>query len=133
MTPLEPGNTGIHVEGEYRCSACGHGERLQACAEAIVAGMLEPNGDVTQDDVSQTVLCESSIECLDHPGSAPLERWFGGAWTRWRACEWKAPDDRAIKCENGTQMYLGRRIGTCPECKGAGGVNVPLEVVDASP
>lgn len=115
-------------QGEYRCSDCGHGQRLQACAEAIVSGTLQPDGEVTQDDVSQTILCESSIECIDHPApGAVLERWFDGRWTRWRHCDYST--ERGYRCLEGSLWYYDHRIDQCPACGGAGGFNDPVEEV----
>lgn len=86
--------------------------------------MLQPNGDVSQDDVNQTILCESSIECIDHMGSVPLERWYDGQWNRWRRCTWS---EGRMRCENGHKFYYDRRVDRCPACEGAGGFYVPAE------
>jgi len=123
----ETRRSGVVPEGAYRCSECGHGDHLYACAEAIISGRLLPDGEVTQDDVTQTDLCVSSIDCEEHPApSSRLERWIGGRWTYWRRCDWR---EGAGRCEDGAAMYYERQVGSCPACGGRGGFDVPIEVV----
>lgn len=117
-------------EGAYRCSECGHGERLYACAQAVVAGRLLPDGSVTEDDVTQTELCEDSIDCQDHPlPEARLERWIGGQWTYWETCTWVDDGVRRLgrsRCDHGREVYYGKAVGACPACDGRGGFNTPV-------
>lgn len=111
-------------EGAYRCSVCGHGNRLYACALAVVAGALLPDGSVTESDVTQTALCEDSIDCQDHPlPGHRLERWIGGQWTYWEPCPWVG--ERGLHCAGGFVEYRGRpTFDLCPACKGQGGSDV---------
>lgn len=125
--------TAAPVEGEWRCSACGHGENLYACAYGVISGALLPNGDVSQDEVDQTELAEDSIDCHEHPSpGGGLERFLGGCWHRWQNCEWRS-DDGYYYCQWGRKTYrLGdQKRGPCPACEGAGGEWVPIEPAEA--
>ena len=125
---------GLTPEGAYRCSECGHGDRLYACAEAIVSGRLLADGSVTEDDTTQVVLCESSIDCEEHPlPGHVLERWFGGTWTRWVPCMHTEPNARIpseveYRCVDGALTRYSQRLGPCPACNGKGGRWVPSQV-----
>jgi len=114
--------SGERLEGEWRCSACGHGEHLCGCAIAVVYGRLEANGELTEDHVTQDGLFEDSVECIVHQSTAPLERWIAGAWCRFQRCE---------KCDGRGETQRPREFGGysrhfCRPCNGRGGHWVPV-------
>lgn len=120
-------------EGAYRCSECGHGDKLYACAGAIVSGRLLPDQSIEEDAVEQHTLHESSIDCEAHPlPGHVLERWFDGSWTRWEPCTRTALDRLSAMsqygCKEGRKMIHGTDCGACPACKGEGGRWTPVAV-----
>jgi hypothetical protein len=68
-------------DGAYRCSTCGHGRTLYACAHAMVSGRLAEDGNrlVSEDWVEQTAIIHSSIQCEQH-ADAVMQRKQGGRW-----------------------------------------------------
>lgn len=86
------------IEGGYRCTECGHGEKLWAYAGANVCGPLSPDGESLDEHeaVEEWGIYEDSICCSEH-GYA-LERFVGGKWCRWWACP---------KCRGGGVIRYG--------------------------
>ena len=93
-------------EGAYRCTECGHGEKLWAWAGCNAYGPLAADGAGLDEheDVWEWGVYEDSIQCTEHPG-AMLESFADGQWCRWWSCpkcggrgrvhvgeHWKAPD-----------------------------------------
>lgn len=122
----------------FRCSECGDGAHLNACAQAIVTGRLLPDAEmgayVEESDTDQTVLFFDSIECEIHPSSR-LEEFIDGRWTYTAPCP-GGPDDYDLKyhgettqypCEEGWLMKYGQRRRRCSTCAGRGFVELPVE------
>lgn len=110
--------------GRFRCSECGHGERLTAWAQSNVYGRLRPDGEVEESYSDQHTLFEESIECCDHLGGV-VEAFIDGQWTRQEPCEWA---DDTYSCVGGTKTRYGASYGPCPACAGRGAMDVPVEV-----
>jgi hypothetical protein len=81
--PAPPGP----VEGAYRCTECGHGEKLWAYVGCAACGPLSPDGEGVEEYewIDDWGIYEDSICCAVH-GNVTLERFVGGKWSRWWSC-----------------------------------------------
>lgn len=125
----------------FRCSVCGDGAHLNACAQAIVTGRLLSDATigsyVEESDSDHTDLFHDSIECELHPlPEGRIEEFIDGRWTYEAPCP-GGPDDYRLKyhddathlvCERGWLMRYGQQGRRHETCHGSGVVNVPVEV-----
>jgi hypothetical protein len=124
----------MSAESRYRCSDCGHGDRLSAWAMANVFGRLLPDCElgayVEESDSDQTELYESSIQCDDHP-SGRIEKRIDRRWTMEVDCDYVeekpgfSPTHTLVHRCDGGRVYFGHLI--CPKCHGRGRIDVPVD------
>lgn len=118
------------VQPLWRCAECKRSDRLHACAQAVVTGMLAADGELeTHESSEECFVFESSIQCLECV-SERMEKFVEGRWCDWEPC---------ARCKGkGVREYGSYPVRSTPcwshdglgGCGGSGGRYVPVEEPD---